>query len=126
MARADTDSGRTFRTLEKLGCSRLVRQQTDSSRGELRRGSLNHREELPRSNGRHLLDARNIAKGFDLTGWIRNLIDGRVEMQVSGEEDEVRAFLKAVMESELRAHIRKQNETQLDTLVEARGFEIRS
>jgi len=69
---------------------------------------------------------RNIAKGFDLTGWIRNLIDGRVEMQVSGEEDEVRAFLKAVMESELRAHIRKQNETQLDTLVEARGFEIRS
>jgi acylphosphatase len=69
---------------------------------------------------------RNIAKGFDLTGWIRNLIDGRVEMQVSGEEDEVRAFLKAIMESELRAHIRTQNKTQLDTLVEARGFEIRS
>jgi acylphosphatase len=69
---------------------------------------------------------RNIAKGFDLTGWIRNLIDGRVEMRVSGEEDEVRAFLKAIMESELRAHIRKQSETQLDALVEARGFEIRS
>jgi acylphosphatase len=69
---------------------------------------------------------RNIAKGFDLTGWIRNLIDGRVEMQVSGVEDEVRAFLKAIMESELRAHIRKQSETQLDTPSEARGFEIRS
>ena len=69
---------------------------------------------------------RNIAKGFDVTGWIRNLIDGRVEMQLSGEEDEVRAFLKAIMESELRAHIRKQNEMPLSTPVEARGFEIRS
>ena len=69
---------------------------------------------------------RNIAKGFDVTGWIRNLPDGRVEMQVGGEEDEVRGFLKAIMESELRAHIRKQGETPLTTPVEARGFEIRS
>jgi acylphosphatase len=69
---------------------------------------------------------RNVAKGFDVTGWIRNLFDGRVEMQVSGAEDEVRAFLKAIMESELRAHIRKQNETQLAAPIEARGFEIRS
>ena len=69
---------------------------------------------------------RNLAKGFDVTGWIRNLIDGRVEMQVSGAEDEVRAFLEAIMESELRAHIRKQNETRLAGPVEARGFEIRS
>lgn len=69
---------------------------------------------------------RHIAKGFDLTGWIRNLPDGRVEMQVSGEEDEVFSFLKAIMESELRAHIRKQSETPLTGPVEARGFEIRS
>jgi acylphosphatase len=69
---------------------------------------------------------RNVAKGFDVTGWIRNLPDGRVEMQVSGEEDEVRAFLNAIMESELRAHIRKQSETPLTVPVEARGFEIRT
>ena len=69
---------------------------------------------------------RNIAKGFDVTGWIRNLTDGRVEMQINGEEKEVRAFLDAIMESELRAHIRKQDETPLDAPVEARGFEIRS
>jgi hypothetical protein len=30
------------------------------------------------------------------------------------------------MESELRAHIREQGETQLDKPPEARGFEIRS
>ena len=69
---------------------------------------------------------RNIAKGFDVTGWIRNLIDGRVEMQLNGEESEVRAFLQAIAESELRAHIRKQSETPLAAPVEARGFEIRS
>ena len=68
---------------------------------------------------------RHIAKGFDLTGWVRNLIDGGVEMQVSGEEAEVRAFLDAIGQSELRALIRKQTENKLETPVKASGFEIR-
>jgi acylphosphatase len=68
---------------------------------------------------------RHIAKGFDITGWIRNLPDGRVEMQINGEESEVRAFLDAIMQSELAAHIRKQTETKLEKPVRARGFEIR-
>ena len=67
---------------------------------------------------------RHIAKGFDLTGWVRNLIDGRVEMQLSGEEAEVRAFLDAIGQSELRALIRKQTENKLETPVKASGFEI--
>ena len=68
---------------------------------------------------------RHIAKGFQVTGWVRNLIDGRVEMQVSAEEDELRAFLDAIRRSELKAHIRKQTENNLNTPVSARGFEIR-
>lgn len=68
---------------------------------------------------------RHIAKGFDVTGWVRNLIDGRVEMQLNGEESEVRAFLAGVAESELSSHIRKQTQTPLAQPVEARGFEIR-
>lgn len=68
---------------------------------------------------------RHIAKGFELTGWVRNLPDGRVELQISGEENEVRAFLDAIMQSELRAHIRKQTETALSAPVTAHGFEIR-
>ena len=68
---------------------------------------------------------RHVAKGFDLTGWVRNLADGRVELQVNGEESEVRAFLEAIMQSELRAHIRKQAEAKLEKPVSAQGFEIR-
>ena len=68
---------------------------------------------------------RHIAKGFDITGWVRNLVDGRVELQVNGEEGEVRAFLDAVSQSDLRAHIRNQTENKLPNPVAGHGFEIR-
>jgi acylphosphatase len=68
---------------------------------------------------------RHIAKGFDVTGWVRNLRDGRVEMQVDGATDEVRAFLDAIMQSELRAHIKKHETKPLADAPAMRGFEIR-
>jgi acylphosphatase len=68
---------------------------------------------------------RHIAKGFDVTGWVRNLPDGRVELQVTGDEDEVRAFLDQVAQGELHSLIRQQTETKLNEPVAARGFEIR-
>ena len=68
---------------------------------------------------------RQIAKGFDVTGSVRNLRDGRVELLATGEEEEVRAFLEAIGQSELRAHIRKQDETLLADGPTFRGFEIR-
>lgn len=68
---------------------------------------------------------RQIAKGFDVTGSVRNLHDGRVELLVSGEADEVRAFVEAIGQSELRAHIKKHSETPLANPPAFRGFEIR-
>jgi acylphosphatase len=68
---------------------------------------------------------RHIAKGFDVTGWVRNLRDGRVELQVIGDEGEVRAFLDQVAQSELHSLIRKQTENKLNGPVTASGFEIR-
>ena len=68
---------------------------------------------------------RQIAKGFDITGSVRNLPDGRVELLVTGEEDEVRAFVEAISQSELRAHIKKQSEAPLLDAPVFRGFEIR-
>jgi acylphosphatase len=68
---------------------------------------------------------QHIAKGFDVNGWVRNLADGRVELQINGEEAEVREFLGAVAESELHALIRKQIENKIEKPITARGFEIR-
>ncbi len=68
---------------------------------------------------------RHIAKGFDVTGWVRNLPDGRVELQVTGEEDEVRAFLDQVTQSELHSLIRETAENKLNQPVATRGFAIR-
>jgi len=69
--------------------------------------------------------ARDAAKGFDVTGWVRNLPDGRVELQVTGEEDEVRAFLDRIARGELHSLIHKQTENKFEKPVTARGFEIR-
>jgi acylphosphatase len=68
---------------------------------------------------------KNVAKGFDVTGSVRNLRDGRVELQAAGDEEEVRAFLEAILQSELRAHIKKHSETRLPNPPAFRGFEIR-
>jgi len=68
---------------------------------------------------------RQIAKGFDVIGWVTNLPDGRVELQVEGEENEMRDFLKAIDESDLRAHIKARKESPIAGSIQARGFEIR-
>ena len=68
---------------------------------------------------------RRIATGFEVMGWIRNLHDGRVELQVGGEDGEVQAFLDAIKKSELASHIRRQEEMPMPSPPNARGFEIR-
>lgn len=68
---------------------------------------------------------KQIAKGFSVTGWVKNLPDGRVELQASGETDELTAFLEAIAQSELRAHIKETVEAELPTPPITHGFEIR-
>ncbi len=66
-----------------------------------------------------------IAKGFNVTGWVRNLPDGRVELQAGAEPAELDAFIDAIRQSELRALIKKESENAAAAPPAARGFEIR-
>jgi acylphosphatase len=68
---------------------------------------------------------RQIAKGFNVVGWVRNLTDGRVEMQASGEAEEVDGFLEGIRQSELGSLIRKESQNPLTTPPDSHGFEIR-
>jgi acylphosphatase len=65
-----------------------------------------------------------LAAGFEITGTVRNLPDGRVELIAEGEREELGAFQQAVRESELGHFIRKETVAWSDATGGPRGFEI--
>ena len=67
---------------------------------------------------------KQIARGYEVVGWVRNLPGGRVELQCSGDAGEVEAFLAGIRESELKSHIKDVKVTAMPPLAGARGFEI--
>jgi len=45
--------------------------------------------------------AKSVATGFEVTGTVRNLPDGRVELVAEGAKDELKAFSQGILESGL-------------------------
>ncbi len=68
---------------------------------------------------------KQIAKGYDVSGWVKNLLDGRVEMQVQGEDEEVDGFIRDIRDSELAHHIQQVEIRPISPLDELAGFNIR-
>jgi acylphosphatase len=65
-----------------------------------------------------------VACGFDVTGTVRNLPDGRVAVIVEGDRGELHEFRKAIQDSEVGRFIRHEEIHWLDAKNEFKGFEI--
>ncbi len=50
--------------------------------------------------------AQSVARQFAVTGYVRNLPNGQVELAAEGEEEVLREFLRAVRESAMSNYIR--------------------
>lgn len=68
---------------------------------------------------------KQIATGYEVVGGVRNLPDGRVEVEASGDGGEVGAFLEAISRSHLATHIRDVERVDFDPARDYVGFEIR-
>lgn len=68
--------------------------------------------------------AKTVATGFDITGIVRNLTDGRVELVAEGARAELEAFRAALRDSGLAGFIRDEKVNWADARNEFRGFEI--
>ncbi len=67
---------------------------------------------------------KSVAAGFEVTGLVRNLPDGRVELQAEGLEAELEAFRQALRDAGLDHFIRQEEVTWSEATGGLRGFEI--
>lgn len=67
---------------------------------------------------------KSLAPGFDLSGTVRNLEDGRVELIAEGERTELEAFQQAVRESGVAHFIRHEEAVWEPATGGMKGFEI--
>lgn len=68
---------------------------------------------------------KRIASGYDVTGLVKNLPDGRVELFAQAfETDEVEAFLEDIQNSSLASHIKERQVQIAPAQPGLRGFSI--
>lgn len=65
-----------------------------------------------------------LAKGYEVTGWVRNHPDGRVEVFATGEPSEVEDFLQGIRESHLAGHIEHETVVPASSEPGLKGFRI--
>lgn len=67
---------------------------------------------------------RQVAKEYEVAGYVKNLVDGRVMLEAEGAPGEVAAFVAAV-EERMHGHIRKVERTGRSRAPLFSGFAIR-
>lgn len=68
--------------------------------------------------------ALQVAKGFEVSGFVMNLPDGRVQLEAEGTAAEVRDFIVAVQER-MEGYVRKVEQTETQRAAQFKGFSIR-
>jgi acylphosphatase len=68
--------------------------------------------------------AKSAAAGFEITGTIKNLPDGRVELIAEGARAELEVFREAIRNAGLAGFIRDEQVNWVAAQNEFRGFEI--
>ncbi|MFH1997026.1 MAG: acylphosphatase [Candidatus Omnitrophota bacterium] len=68
--------------------------------------------------------AEYLALSYGLTGWVKNLDDGRVEAVCVGGEKKIKSFLEG-LRSELGRYIRNEEAHWAEATGEFQGFKIR-
>jgi acylphosphatase len=67
---------------------------------------------------------KSVANGFEVTGTVRNLSNGRVELLAEGIKDELEAFRQGIRDSGLEHFIQKEDVNWNEAKNDFRGFEI--
>jgi acylphosphatase len=67
--------------------------------------------------------ALQVAKEFEVAGWVKNLPDGRVHLEVEGTPAEVTAYL-AALEERMHGYIRKTELSEHARTPQFSGFSI--
>lgn len=67
---------------------------------------------------------KSVAAGYEITGTVRNLPDGRVELLAEGEKTELEGFRQAIREAGLEHFIRDEAVQWGEAAHNFRGFEI--
>ena len=64
------------------------------------------------------------AAALGLTGWVKNLTDGRVEILVEGERERVEGLITAVREGPPMSHVEAVDVSWLEYRGEFEGFQV--
>ena len=65
-----------------------------------------------------------VAKEFEVAGFVKNELDGRVRLEAEGRARELDAFVAAI-EERMHGHVRKTERVQQTRAPQFQGFEIR-